>query len=321
MPIRFESPSLGGRGDSYLDPSQWQLDVSYRHLGADEYFVGRERLDERGPGGQPLEFNINSVTVSVSRAFSMRYTLSLHVPWSTGTTSRIYADGRRHETSASGLGDMRLVSTMWLWHPLDAPRGNIAIGLGAKAPTGTHTATDYNWLANGDSTIAPVDQAVQLGDGGWGIIMSADAFRRIRDRTFVYAAAEYLATTREKTEVASPRGGQQLMGVPDVYSVRAGATHVVAPNLGVTLGLGMRQDATTRADLIGGRDDSFRRPAVVGYVDPGLSITRNNNTFYLNTPIRAYQNFRLDYSYKPGDRAAGGDLARYLIFMGYSRRW
>jgi len=321
MPIRFESPSLGGRGDSYLDPTGWQAGISYRRLTADEFFVGRERHDELGPFGQPLDFNIQSFTVSVSYAITERFALSLDVPWSTGSVSRLYPDGKRHTTAASGLGDMHLAGTVWIWDPLNVPRGNIALGLGTKAPTGTHTATDYNWLANGDSTRAPVDQSVQLGDGGWGLVLKAEGFRRIRGRSFVYASGEYLATTKEKTRVPSPRSPQQMHAVPDVYSVRAGATTVVLPNHGVTLSLGMRQDATTKADLFGGKDLSFRRPAIVGYVDPGLSWTRGSNTFYVNTPVRAYQNFRLDYSYKPGDRVVGGDLARYLLFMGYTRRW
>jgi hypothetical protein len=210
---------------------------------------------------------------------------------------------------------------VWLWDPLNVPRGNIAFGLGVKAPTGSNSRTDYSWLASGDSIRAPVDQAVQLGDGGWGIILQAEGFRRVGDRSFVYAAADYLATTREKTNIPSPRGPQQTLAVPDVYSVRAGATTVVSPAHGVTLSLGMRQDATTRSDLIGGKDLSFRRPAIVGYVDPAMSVTSGRNTFYVNTPVRAYQNFRVDYSYKPGDRAGGGDLARYLVFMGFTRRW
>lgn len=321
MPIRFESPSLGGRGDSYLDPTGWQAGISYRRLQADEFFVGREQHDELGPGGQPLDFSIHSFTLSATYAITERFALSLHVPWSTGKTSRLYADGKRHTTAASGIGDMHIVGTVWVWDPLNIPGGNIAIGLGAKAPTGSHTATDYTWLANGDSTRSPVDQAVQLGDGGWGIILKAEGFRRIGGRSFVYASGDYLATTQEKTRVASPRGPQQMLGVPDVYSVRAGASTVVLPSHGVTLSLGMRQDATTKADLLGGKDMSFRRPAVVGYFDPAFSVTNGRNTFYLNTPLRAYQNFRVDYSYKPGDRAGGGDLARYLVFMGYTRRW
>ena len=321
MPTRFESPSVGGRGDSYLEPAGWQAGIAYRRFTADEFYVGHEQHNELGPGKQGLDFHVHSVTLSASYAITERLALSLDVPWSTGTVSFIRADGKRHPMSASGLGDMHLVGSAWVWDPHDAPRGNISFGLGMKAPTGTHTATDYAWSANGDSTLVPADQSVQLGDGGWGVILKAQGFRQIRGSSFVYAAGEYLAATTTHTEVPGPRGPQQLLAVPDVYSIRAGATTGVPANHAVTLSLGMRQDATTRANLIGGKDMFFRRPAIVGYVDPGLSIARGRDTYFLNTPVRVYQNFRQDYFYKPGDGAPGGDLARYLLVMGYTYRW
>lgn len=321
MPIRFESPSLGGRGDSYLDPKGWQVGVSYRRLFADEFFVGRDERPTAGPFGKPLEFDIHSFTLNTTYAITERLTASLYVPYSTGKTTRGYADGKQHANSASGIGDISLVGSAWLWYPLDMPRGNISLGLGVKAPTGTNTARGYSWSASGDSVQVPVDQAIQLGDGGWGLIFQAEGFRKVRDRSFVYASGHYLATTREQTEVVSPRSAAQRLAVPDIYNVRAGVTSVIAPRYGVTLSLGMRQDATTRADLFGGKDMAFRRPAVVGYYDPGLSVTKGRNTFYANVPIRAYQNFRVDYSYKPGDRVLGGDLAKYLIFTGFTHRF
>jgi hypothetical protein len=321
MPIRFESPSLGGRSDSYLEATRWQADISYRRLRANEFFVGRDQHDELGPFGEPLDFKIHSFSISATYAVTDRYALSLNVPWSTGSVSRMYADGKSHTQSASGLGDIRLVGTRWIWDPVYIPRGNVALGLGLKAPTGTHNATDYNWIATGDSARTTLDQSVQLGDGGWGIILKADGFRRIDERSFVYASGEYLATTKEHTGVSSPRRPDQMVAVPDLYSVRAGASRVVSPKHGLTLSLGMRQDATTRADLLGGKDMSFRRPAMVGYIDPGLSLTSARGTFYVNTPIRAYQNFRQDYSYVAGERVLGGDLARYLVLTGFTRRW
>ena len=321
MPIRFESPSLGGRSDSYLEATHWQADISYRRLRANDFFVGRDQHDELGPFGEPLDFRIHSLSFSATYAVTDRYALSLNVPWSTGSVSRLFADGKNHSQSTSGLGDTRLVGTMWIWDPMYIPRGNIALGLGLKAPTGSHTATDYNWVATGDSAKTILDQSVQLGDGGWGIILKADGFRRLDERSFVYAAGEYLATTKEHTTVVSPRRTDQMVAVPDLYSARVGASRVVSPKHGLALSLGMRQDATTRGDLFGGRDMSFRRPAMVGYIDPGLSLTSRKGTFYVNTPIRAYQDFRQDYSYVAGERVLGGDLARYLVFTGFTRRW
>src|SRR5687767_2791120 len=127
MPIRFESPSLGGRGNSYLDPKGWQAGISYRHLAADEFFVGKDRNDALGPFGAPLDFDIHSFTVSVTRAITERIGLSVHIPWSTGSVSRLYSDGKTHSNSASGPGDIHLVGSTWVWDPLNVPRGNVSL--------------------------------------------------------------------------------------------------------------------------------------------------------------------------------------------------
>ncbi len=321
MPIRFESPSLGGRGDSYPDPGQLQVGISYRYLSASDFFVGREQHDELGPFGRPLDFKLHSFTASVNYALTERFSVALNIPFSTGEETRLYPDRKYHTSSASGIGDIHLVGSAWLWDPLNVPRGNISLGLGMKAPTGSNKSPGYDWSASGDSTPATLDQAIQLGDGGWGVLFQAEAFRRIRDRSFAYASGQYLANPKEKTNIVSPRNPAQRLAVPDLYSVRAGLSSVILPTRHVTLSLGMRQDATTRADLIGGKDLSFRRPAVVGYYDPGISMTTGSNTFYVNVPTRAYQNFRNDYSYKPGEPVGGGDLARYLVFVGYTHRF
>src|SRR5258705_4317123 len=117
MPIRFESPSLGGRGDTYLDPTGWQAGISFRRLTAGDFVVGRDQHDELGPFGQPIDFAIQSFTLSLSHAVTERVTLSLHMPWSTGKATRLYPDGKRHTSSASGLGDIHLVATRWMSDP------------------------------------------------------------------------------------------------------------------------------------------------------------------------------------------------------------
>src|SRR5213075_2997719 len=40
MPVRFTSPGLAGQTSTQLKKHQWQVDVAYRHLYADKWFVG-----------------------------------------------------------------------------------------------------------------------------------------------------------------------------------------------------------------------------------------------------------------------------------------
>src|SRR5439155_1341411 len=81
---------------------------------------------------------------------------------------------------------------------------------------------------------------------------------------------------RESTEVASPIPGTPVvhLAVPDVYSARAGIAYALAPARGISLSLGGRIDGIPQGDLIGGRDNSFRRPGYALYLDPGIALRR-----------------------------------------------
>ena len=51
MPIRFDLPGLG-RNIGPLKAHQWQVDVAYRYLYTDQFYVGSEINDGAGPFGQ-----------------------------------------------------------------------------------------------------------------------------------------------------------------------------------------------------------------------------------------------------------------------------
>lgn len=330
MPVRFVSPSLGGKGETYLRSHSWQLGIAYRGLSADEWIVGRDVVPAGAPGGQPVRIDVNSIILSASYGLSDRMALTVNVPISQGKISRIFppsrgGDGQRHETNAAGMGEINLIGTMWLSNPTRARARNLGFGLGIKAPTGRHDADDTFWLA--DSTIRfPVDQSIQLGDGGWGIIMQMDGFQQVFERGYAYGSASYTAHPRERTEVLrepilQPTDQPFYVAVPDVFGVRAGVAVEAWREQGLSASLGWRMDGTTKRDLFGGKDLAFRRPAIAGYVDPGLSLARGRDRFTVSVPVRAYKNFRRSYADTERGRPGGGDLANYLIFAEYTRRF
>lgn len=330
MPVRFVSPSLGGKGETYLASQSWQLGIAYRRLNADEWIVGHDVVPANAPGAQPVRIDVHSIILSASYALSERVAITLNVPISTGRISRIFppsrgGDGQRHETSAAGLGEINLIGTIWLGRPSGSRDRNLGVGLGVKAPTGRHDIEDDFWLAS--STIRfPVDQSIQLGDGGWGIIMQMDGFQQIFSRGFAFASANYTAHPRERTDVLRDpllQASDQpfYVGVPDVFGVRAGIAVEAWPDQGLSASLGWRVDGTMRRDLFGGRDLAFRRPAIAGYIDPGLSLARGRDRFTVSVPVRAYKNFRRSYADVERGRPGGGDLANRLIFAEYTRRF
>jgi hypothetical protein len=52
--------------------------------------------------------------------------------------------------------------------------GHFVGGLGVKIPTGDYNAKDYFHKPEG-LVLLPVDQSIQPGDGGWGVITEIDA--------------------------------------------------------------------------------------------------------------------------------------------------
>jgi len=319
MPVRFTSPSLAGIGDPKLEGHHWQLHITYRHLGANQWYVGSQVQESAAPFGKPLYLNMNSVDLSVDYNVSERFGLRLTLPFSNGTHSRFYADGQRHKVSAGGLGDMSLVASRWLFDFAKHPKGNLALGLGVKMPTGNNAASDDFFLANSSIVQRPVDQSIQLGDGGWGVILQVQGQRNISKRFSGYAQGWYLLTPREQTSVASPLAGVPL-SVPDVYAVRVGSSFIVSAKRGITASFGPRLDGIPLRDRVGG-NAGFRRPGYSLYVEPGVTLTRRAGDFTLSVPIRVHQDFQRSLVDIQMNKAGGGDLARYLILAGYSRRF
>lgn len=320
MPVRFTSPSLGGQRDGFFKPGEWEVALSARRLHADEWFVGRNVDEASAPFGKPLFLDINSIDLSVSHGVSRRASITLTVPMSYGRHSRLYADHVRHAVTARGVGDINAIANVWLWNPDAATDGNISVGLGAKAPTGNSRVEDDFFAADGSVSRRVVDQSIQLGDGGWGFIVQAQGYRRLRERLTGYAFGSYLVAPKKKSTVASPLAGVTL-SVPDVYSTKAGVAFALAPAHGLSTSLGVRMDGLPLRDVVGGGDDGFRRPGYTLYLDPGAAMTMGRHEVTLSMPIRLRQDFSRSLIDRERNLPGGGDLARYLLFAGYSVRW
>jgi hypothetical protein len=216
--------------------------------------------------------------------------VTLTVPFSRGTHSRFYADGQRHTVKAAGLGDVSGIANVWLRRPSAESAGNVAIGFGLKTASGNNGVVDNFFLAGGSVTKNPVDQPIQLGDGGVGIIFQLQGYRKLAGRASGYVYGWYLLTPREKTTVASPLAGVPL-SVPDVYSVRSGVSAPLWRKRGISASLGPRLDGIPLRDFIGG-SAGFRRPGYSLYLDPGLVVTARRSTWSINVPVRVHQDFQ-----------------------------
>jgi hypothetical protein len=322
-PIRFTVPvNLGAVGQAYK-PSGWELTLAYRRLTSNQFFVGTEETS--GPGGSVPIFKIHTVIADMAYSFNDRVRARVSVPFSTGSLERKWPDNKIHEQTTKGIGDVSVLGEAWLLSPRAHPKGNIAIGLGLKAPTGSHTKASQFYTASGPVDF-PADQTIQPGDGGWGVLMQLQAFRQIVDRTSLYALGSYIANPKARTDAtAAPSGPNSIQhwAVPDVYSARAGVAFEVLPEQGLSMSLGARVDGIPVHDLIGaGDEDTIKRTSYIVFADPGISYARDKNTLTLSVPWRMHLNRMTSLADRAaGVPSAGGGFAKYLVFASYTRRF
>ena len=159
-----------------------------------------------------------------------------------------------------------------------------------KLPTGDYKYQDY---FHSDSTrvLGPVDQSIQLGDGGTGFSGEMNAYYSFSQVVSVYGNFYYLANPREQNGVSTSRGGKtsassisngsDVMSVPDQYMARVGAS---ATFNHLSISAGVRDECVTVHDLIGG-SGGFRRPGYVISAEPSIIYKMKKFTAYVATPI------------------------------------
>jgi hypothetical protein len=323
IPARHIALSLGAEGISYLEPNHWDISLSYRYLHSEDIFIGYEEQPQYKQGGSNNVTTIHSFDVSLTYAFTRRLSASLVLPFIDADGTNLQGDGQRHTMHAGGLGDLRLLGNAWIWDPAKAPKGNLLLSLGFKAPTGDYGATDYFYRRTGP-VLRPVDISIQPGDGGWGIVPELQAYRQLSKNTYGYLAGFYLINPRVKNGTETLRstpGNVVINSVPDQYQGRAGLSYVVWPEQGVALSLGGRVDGIPVRDLIGGGDDGFRRPGFSIYVEPALTVNRGKYTFSLSGPVAVVRNMERSIRDLQVGTSSPGGFADFLILASLSRRF
>jgi hypothetical protein len=317
MPLRFTSPSVGGEHVAFLEAHAWQFGVAARRVATHRFFVGTHEDETQAPGGQPLYLGLYSLDLSLSYASSDRLSFTMVVPLSYSTASNINADLNRHEVSSKGVGDVNLMGNLWLRTPGAHPNGNVIVGFGVKAPTGSnHVMGDF--YAPGAVTQQPLPQTAQLGDGGWATLLQAQAFQQVVNRVSVYGSGFYSVSLRTHTDVLWAPANTQW-AVPDVYSARLGFAYALKADPVLTLSLGGRVDGTPTRDLIGGRTDYYRHNGYTMYADPGLSFQVGRNQFNLNVPVRVRHDY-LSTTLSDGTvRPGAGGVNDFVIYASWTR--
>jgi len=304
--------SSGAMNDSYnLTKGGIQIGTGYRYFHSWRHFVGTEEQPQRqySGGGIGLDgkdhgnaVNIYSHSLDLNFTYGLTNRLQVYaaIPYVHNERSQVLRqtapvkDTFRYSVYAKGLADIRLGANYWVFDPAKAAKGNIMVGLGVKLPTGSHDATDLVPLANGQKRIGIMDQAIQPGDGGLGISVELQGFRKVYKNVYGFINGYYLFNPKEsngtfKSAADSGLAGYNIYACPDQYFVRAGFLTTVDKAQKLTLSLAGRFEGIPAYDAFGGQV-AYRRPGYVIAIEPGVSYHSGAHTISLYVPYNFAKN-------------------------------
>ena len=311
--------SGNSKGESWLSPRRWTVEVDYRYFHSHRHFVGDVEQTQRATQRTEVNNIVHIMNIAATYEVNPRFSLTLSAPFY--FSQRYGQSTPDNRTHAYGLGDMTLVGRTWLFRNPSESRQNIAVGFGIKLPTGAYGVTNTTTGANGVAVTRAVDQSIQPGDGGWGMVADFEAYKAVK-RVTLYASGSYLSNPRGTNGVKTGRSrpSEAIMSVADQYAYRSG---LVAPFPKVNTlvwSLGIRGEGVPSRDLIGD-SDGFRRPGYILSVDPGFIYTKGKNRWTVNAPIPFRRVRTRSVPDILDNRHGDAAFADYTILVGYSRRF
>jgi len=325
----------GCTAEGMLRANQWQVAVGYRYLHSYKHFKGNEEQKERVELGTEVINNTFSYDVSLSYSISKKIGLLVGIPYSQSNRSSLYEHDQqnRYTTKSRGLGDIRLSATYWVGDSMHHADRDLQIGLGVKLPTGDFYAKDVFYTPTGPKYTS-VDQSIQPGDGGFGIILEGQAYSRFCKNFMAYMNGFYLFNPRNMNGTpanggfSNPRRDSlqvgaisSVMSVADQYMLRAGVSWNLAPKQHLSLSLGGRAEGVPVWDVIG-PSEGFRRPGYVVSIEPGVIFSPGRHSVTFNLPVALFRNRTKNVS-DIRTNGPGGDaaFADYLILLNYAYRF
>jgi hypothetical protein len=336
----MNAPVLGAEA-AFNKAGSWSTALSWRYQKSDRHFTGSHEDTERKAEGSEVINRIHQLELAITRTYSARYSLTVAIPYLMATRSQAIRDPflppnqfgndpvvMRSETQARGVGDITVTPRWWTFDPAKQTNYNIALGLGLKIPTGADNVQDTRRIRDTTAStfaltnvVRTVDQSIQPGDGGFGLIMDLQGFLRFaQNKAAAYVTGTYLINPGGTNGVATYRSapGEEVMSIADQWLYRAGATWFPTSRLGFSLGA--RWEGIPTHDLIGS-SDGFRRPGYAFSIEPGFSYTKGSHTVSLSVPWAHHRNrTRSVPDIENGDHGDAA-FADYVILGGYIRRF
>jgi hypothetical protein len=330
------TPVLGVQGGEYPAQGTWQASFGWRYQKSDKHFVGSEYQEQRITEGSQVINRVNLADLNVRYQATKRVELSLGMPYFMGTRSQGLRNAQsviidRYQTQAHGLGDTVFAARRWMLDTDKHTRGNILLGLGWKIPSGENNVVDtfkvFSPIPVPTGTITTavrtVDQSIQPGDGGFGLLADLSAFKSLGGgNAALYLNGAYLSTPQGNSGVLTYRTakGEQVMSIADQYSLRAGVSVGVPGVKSLAFSIGGRWEGVPVRDLIG-PSDGFRRPGYAIGIEPALSWVKGKNGISLGVPFAVYRNRLVSVADEANGTHGDAAFADYLILVGLTRRF
>jgi hypothetical protein len=295
------TPGAADGGD-FLMPKERQYGLTYRTFRASDHYIGTQLQTSRRNLNNYVINRQNIWDIIVTQGATPRTNITLDIPflnngWSVPRPvgSAVQTPGPRVQEKASGVGDISVVYKTWLKDPEANPDRNIVLGIGIKAPTGRAGVT--NILPNDagkDPQPRPVDQSIQLGDGGWGIPLSLETYKKVKQATFFFTT-NYLLSPRDTNGVSSgfapttPSPSIGVLSVPDQFLYRLGVGGKITSVPGLSASLSWRKEGVPQKDIIGG-SHGFRRPGFSTSIEPSVSYSKSGTSYTISLPMTRTRN-------------------------------
>jgi hypothetical protein len=315
--------------------SKWEFNANNRYFKSFRHFIGTNEQKQRVAQGTEVINHSYTLDLTLTRHLNKWWSFSIDAPILANSRSSLYEhDGKnRYTTHSFGLGDIRFTAYRWVIDPAKMPRGNIQFGLGIKLPTGDYNYQDFFHKNDSTQVLGPVDQSIQLGDGGTGFSTEMNAFYYFSKHFSMYSNLYYLVNPREQNGTSTSRGSapsassilyeSSTMSVPDQYMLRAGANYTAKY---LTASVGVKDECLPVHDLIGG-SGGFRRPGYIISVEPGLTYNLKRISLYAYVPMALVRSrtqsvpdkikTSITGVYSQGDAA----FADYTVNVGFTTRF
>lgn len=290
-------------GSMHQDGRNTTVMANYRYFRSFRHFRGDHEEKERLEQNTEVINWSNTLDLTLIQSWNQRWSTAFSIPIISNVRSSLYEHGgnsggqeNRHETKSFGLGDARATAYYWLVLPAQDHRWSAQAGLGIKFATGDYQVDGLFYKSDGTIIQGPVDQSIQLGDGGTGITAEFNTTFRINSWLSAYQNGYYLFNPREENGVSTRRGslpsqenyldGTATMSVPDQFMGRLGVNALFGA---ASVSLGARLEGIPVYDVFGG-SSGFRRPGYVISVEPGLSYQKGGINFFASLPWALVRN-------------------------------